>query len=467
LCQRNAPIFRLALAYGLGLFGAGASWVYVSIAVFGMTSQWLAVTLTALFVGALALVFALPYLAFNYFKHLGGYTKLLLVLPLFFLFSEWLRGWFLTGFPWLYAGYGHLFSWLNGYAPVFGVLGIGYLLALSIGLALVFAHSSSKGRFKIASIALACTAAIWVGGYSLNSIDWTTPKGAPINVAMVQVNIPQEQKWLPSMRQPTYDRLMTMSDPLWSEADWIIWPEAALPVLYENAESFIETADSIAKATDTALTTGVLVRDLDTGKIYNSISAHGTGSGLYHKARLVPFGEYVPLEYWLRGTIDFFNLPTSIIAPFTGQPQQLKVGQIIVGANICYEVVYPNLVAQSARDANVLLTISNDGWFGDSIGPLQHLEMAQMRALETQRPLVRATNSGVSAVVDYRGSITARAPQFQLTSLSASVQPRSGATPFMRWQSTPLLAVLLIGFSVALFMARSQNRLNQRIISAH
>jgi apolipoprotein N-acyltransferase len=178
--------------------------------------------------------------------------------------------------------------------------------------------------------------------------------------------------------------------------------------------------------------------------VHNSIIALGEGSGLYHKQRLVPFGEYVPLEQWLRGLIRFLDMPMSnFSAGAPGQPP-LRAAGLSLGPLICYEVVYPDLVAEWLPHSDVLITISNDAWFGRSIGPLQHLQMAQMRALEAGRPMIRGTGNGVTALIDHRGRITAQAPQFERTTLTGTVQPMQGATLFARTGAWPSIVIALL-----------------------
>ena len=173
---------------------------------------------------------------------------------------------------------------------------------------------------------------------------------------------------------------------------------------------------------------------------YNSVTALGQGSGVYHKQHLVPFGEYVPLEDLLRGLIAFFDLPMSAFSSGPADQPPLRAGPYRVAPSVCYEVVYPELVARSARNSDLLLTISNDSWFGNSIGPLQHLQMAQMRALENGRYMIRGTNNGVSAIIDQRGQIVARSEQYVEETLRGEVEVMLGNTPFGSFGVTPVIA---------------------------
>lgn len=459
ICPR--AYFSQALSFGLGLFGVGASWVFVSISQYGSSSTPLALCLTGLFVTGLAIVLALPYSVFGYFRGRRWPTALLLTGPVFWLLGEWLRGWLLTGFPWLYLGYSQLSTPLSGFAPVGGVLLVSFSVALTASALTASGWLLITRRWLPLSGCVAVTAAIWLTGDAYQQQQWTKAvTDEPITVGLVQPNIPQEQKWLPEQRQPTLDLLTAMSEPLWQEADWVLWPEAALPSLYEQARPFIDHISNHAARHNSALITGVLYRQTNQPEIYNSIIARGIGQGVYLKTRLVPFGEYVPLEHWLRGTLDFFNLPTSIIARGHGRQSALQVGAIFISANICYEVVYPSLIARNARGSDVLLTISNDAWFGDSIGPLQHMQMAQMRALETQRYLIRGTNNGVTAIVDHRGIVTAQLPQFERQTLLASIIPRRGETPFMQFQNSLVLGLIISLLATLWFICRPKRQQN-------
>lgn len=432
-----------AFAFGLGQYAVGISWIYVSIHQFGGAGAPLAALMTGLFVAFVAAVFALPYWAYGRW-FAGRKLELLAAFPAFWLLGEWVRTWLLTGFPWLYPGYSQLDTWLAGWAPLAGVLGVGLILAYSAALAAQWLLVRRPGTGLW--LASAACLALWGGGAGLRSITWTEIDPEPVTVAMVQPNIPQELKWQSHYAQTTLEKLLDMSEPLW-EADLLIWPEAAIPITYHRAGSFLDRLDERASEHDSALITGIIYDQNKPGartRYYNSLIGLGQARGHYHKRRLVPFGEYVPLERWLRGAIDFFDLPTSIITRGPENQPGLRWGDELIAPSICYEVVYPDRVARGAIGSGLLLTVSNDAWFADSIGPLQHMQKARMRALETGRYLVRSTNNGVSALVDDRGRILAQSEQFVHTTLSGQVHTARGNTPFMRWGSGPLVALALL-----------------------
>ncbi len=474
----NAPSanfkgFYYGWIYGLGLFGSGASWVYVSINTYGYAPPLLAGSLTLVFVAGLALFPALTFFIYGRLKT-ASKTGNALLFTSCWLIGDLFRTFFLTGFPWLFLGYAHLDTPLAGWAPVIGVYGLTALTVAS-GIALYFIASllmkalpfivkgkahrhknkfrshyhPKKTAFKLSFIlVLAC---FWISGPSLNKVEWTDPIKTDFKVALIQTNIPQEEKWKPSQRYKTLSLLEKMTAEAWGN-DLILWPETAIPLLYDQALPFIERISSEAKTHNSNIISGLPFRKQDhetrSQILHNSIVSFGNGDGIYHKQKLVPFGEYVPLQDLLRGLIAFFDLPMSDFR--TGSTEQVPLNSFdyLVSPFICYEVVYPDFVRQNIKGSAYLLTISNDSWFGASIGPLQHLEMAQMRAAENRRFMVRGTNNGISAVIDERGHITHQSEQFVQTTLHSTISLLEGNTPFMTYGSWPvgILSVMSILF---------------------
>lgn len=446
----SAALLR-SFCFGLGFFGMGTSWVFVSIYYYGGAPIPLAILLTFVFVAFLALVFSLPFYALGRWWSQSS-LALLLAFPLLWLLGEWLRSWLLTGFPWLYLGYGHLDTWLAGWAPVAGVYGSGLVVLLTAGF---LAQLALRAEWKPLLPWGLLVAALWLGGLGLRQVHWTQVDEQPLQVALVQPDIAQDIKWQDYYAQPTLELLLDLSEDHWDK-DWIIWPEAAVPLTYHQALPFLNRINQKASDTGTGLITGIIyddrrdLREDRNTRYYNSLAGFGEGLGIYHKRRLVPFGEYVPLENWLRGLIEFFNLPTSIISLGPQQQGGLKVGQVSIAPAICYELAYPELMARSAREAQVLLNVSNLGWFGDSMGPPQFLQMGRMRALETGRYLVYSTNNGVSALIDHQGRIRAQTRAFTAESLAGSIYPAQGLTPFMHWGAWPLVLLAALGLGISL-----------------
>jgi apolipoprotein N-acyltransferase len=434
-CSRGQAVWRGWL-FGLGLFGSGVSWVYVSIHVHGHAPVPLAAFLTVLFCAGLALLHAL--FAWCYVRLVrplpGG---MLIGFPVLWVLFEWLRSWLLTGFPWLFLGYAHIDTWIAGWAPIVGVYGLSFICALT-GSCLFLAWRSRQPVTCMTYAVIVIT--LWAGGSVLKPIQWVARASeTPLSTAIYQPNIPQQHKWDPAWYQPILSQLQEASGPLFGH-DILVWPEAAIPNYYQRARGFLDPIEERAALTDTTLITGIPFRPGGDKVYFNSILALGNGEGSYHKQRLVPFGEYVPMEKLLRGLIAFFDLPMSAFSPGPAGQGPLEAGAFRVAPFICYEVVYPDLVARSARNADLLITISNDSWFGDSIGPLQHLQMARMRALENGRYLIRGTNNGVSALIDHRGRIIGRTEQFVEATLVGEVEVMLGNTPYSSFGSLPVIA---------------------------
>lgn len=442
--SRPRTAFALAYWFGLGLFATGASWVYVSIHHYGEASIALASALTLAFIAGLAAVFALPLAIYGLLDSRHA-TVALLGFPGLWVLGEWWRGWVLTGFPWLYLGYGHLDTWLAGWAPIGGVVGISGLVAYCGALGGGIAGMLVGRKLSAVTLGTGLVTAvfIWAGGGFLQNRAWTTPDpGGALSVALVQPAEPQATKWSPRALPDILANFSATTRTLWDH-DLIVWPESGIPRLQRYVQGYLDTLDTEASGHGAGLITGIPTEPAP-HRYFNSAIALGTAHGAYHKRHLVPFGEYVPLENWLRGAIAFFDLPMSAFASGPRTQPPIALGDIKIATAICYEVVYPDLVAADAGEANILLTLSNDTWFGNSLGPHQHLEMARMRALENGKPMLRATNDGISAVIGAEGKIGNRLPQFQAGVLRAQVTPYRGATPFSHWGSTPAIALGLL-----------------------
>lgn len=423
-----------AFCFGFGLWAYGASWLYVSIHDYGYTPAWMAIPMVGLVAFVMALFFAaLGALHARFFARRGHALAFLAL----FTLGEWLRSWLLTGFPWLFTGYAFVGTPLAGYAPLLGVFGVSMA---AVGSALLIFQLLRHGRRSWR--ALPALLLIWLGGQGLRVLPWTTVSPQPLSVSIVQGNIPQEDKWQLEWRDKTIDIYRQLSASEWGR-DIVIWPEAALPMFYNEAGDVLDGFNQSAVKGDSAFVTGIPYAGPGDAehryRYYNSIIALGDGSGMYDKQRLVPFGEYIPLESVLRGALPFFDLPMSSFSWGADDQPPLLVKDHSLAPYICYEIAYPDLVRRNAARADLLATISNDGWFGSSIGPHQHFQMAQMRAQETGRQIIVSTNTGISGVIDDKGRVTARAPQFQRMVLRAKVYPTHGLTPYVVLGNLPVV----------------------------
>ena len=430
LTREGARPLRDGWFFGVGKYGLGASWIYVSIHEYGDAAPPLAAFLVAVFVAGMALFPAVAAWLFVRFRPTNA-TVVAIWFATVWVLLEWLLTWFLTGFPWLFAGYAMLDTPLEALAPVGGVL--------LVSFAAVLTAACLVGWRKWTSWAVA--ALPWIAAWLVADVVWTE-SGAAHRVALVQGDIPQEVKWEPDAGM-IFERYASLSAPFW-DRDLVLWPEAVFYAGTGAAGSFLSAMSERAEG---ALVLGVVIGEDAPGgaKYYNAAVATGAGNGVYRKQRLAPFGDFVPFEGILRGLIGFFDLPMSGLSPGEpGQPPLRGANGIMLGMAICYEIAYPELVRHRAKGADALVTLSNDTWFGESIGPLQHMQIARMRALENGRYVLRATNNGVTAIVDESGRVTAALPQFEPGVLTGVFRRATGATPFSRFGSILVVAPLML-----------------------
>jgi len=425
--------------FGTALFLGGVYWVYFSMHDYGNVPSVLAALLTLLFAMFLGLFVALGgWLSRRYFS-LQRTAYLWLVLPAFWVLMEWIRSWLFTGFAWLNIGASQVEWPLMGYAPIFGEFGMSWLLALTAAGLVYVSDAENKKRF----ITVLAVGVFWVGGFFLNEVRWTEKTGTPFSVALVQGNVDQIEKWDPAFREEIINGYLEQTRPHWG-TDVIIWPETAISVFYHHVPEIIEGLERQAKKSASDMLVGIPYRDQSTNEYFNSILSLGAERGFYHKRHLVPFGEFIPFQKWISNVLDFMGLPMSGFGRGLATQPPLKAGGYLAGMTVCYEIIFNNEVIQSLPAANYLVNVSNNTWFGNSSMPYQQLQMAQLRARETERYVLSATNNGVSAVVDESGHIVGTSPQFQKHVLKADVQPRTGATPYVRWGNYPILFLLFV-----------------------
>ncbi len=425
--------------FGFGMFTTGTYWLYISVHDFGGVIPPLAVVIC----GALILLMAAYLAAWGYLSGLvsPGYPvwQFLAVLPASWVGVEWLRGWLFSGFPWLSLGYGQIDGPLAAWAPVLGVHGVSLLVVLGAGALALLLVGSRRGR--IAGLSVLAVGALLTA--LLTSREWTTPVGAPLEVALVQGGISQDRKWLLEELETTKALFRNLTLEL-DKADLIIWPEAAIPALAHEEEEYLGALTELMKARQQELVLGILTFDFGTGEFRNSLLTLGGSTGVYHKRHLVPFGEYFPVPDFVRNVLRLMNLPYTDITPGLDGQRPLLARGVALAPSICYEDAFGTELRDFLPEAGLLINVSNDGWFGDSIAPHQHLQMARFRALESGRFMLRSTNTGITAVIDPLGNLVRQGAQFKAVVVSATVQPRQGATPWVRFGNGPVLAVCIL-----------------------
>lgn len=443
--QNTTPLraFMRAYLFGLGSFGLGVSWVYISIHDFGNAGMLAAGTLTMLFVAFWALFPALA----AYLAVVLRVQKNIVLTALIWVLIEYLRGFLvLNGFPWLLGAYSQLTTPLAGYIPIFGAYGTGFLLALSasVGLSIL---QDNKRRLMLSTL----LTALWLTGALLKSIDWTFPVGQPLRVSLIQGNISQDQKWKPENRLNTLLLYKKLTEEHW-DSQIIVWPETAIPAyLSEVKDFFLTPLSRDAQMHNSDLIVSLPVEGESENEMYNAVITLGKESAIYRKDHLLPFGEYMPWQPLSGYILKKLSLRLGNFTAGGSHQPLLKAASYPFITSICYEDAFGDAAIAGLPEAAYLVNVTNDGWFGNSVEPHQHLQIARMRALETGRYLLRATNTGATAVISPNGRIIGQAPLFTTAVLTDTITPMGGMTPYAYLGDKAIiiaLTILLLGLLV-------------------
>ncbi len=440
------------LLFGAGAFLAGTWWLYISVRLVGGTPLPVALLLLGGLVAIMAGWIALCGYGVARLATGSRVFDTCLLMPAAWVIIEWLRGWVLTGFPWLSLGYGQIDGPLAAWAPLGGVYGVTLVTAMLAGALLTLVRGTSRQRSLASLFMLLIALSTWL----LGARAWTTPEGEPLRISMVQGAVPQLLKWRPEERVATMELYRSMTEALPAQ-DLVIWPEAAVPVPDTYVPDYLEELAVLARDRKLQLLIGILTHDEARDEFRNSLIALGEPFGTYHKRHLVPFGEFFPVPEFMRSWMRMMNMPYADITHGADRQPPLRARGVALAPTICYEDAYGGEQLGFLPEARLLVNVSNDAWFGDTIAPHQHLQMARMRALETGRYLVRATNTGITAIVDERGRVRRTLPPFVPGVLSGTVQPFGGATPYVRTGNWPVLLFCGFSFGFALFTVRRRS----------
>ena len=423
--------------FGMGMFLAGVSWVYISLHRFGAMPAPLAAIAT---LGFCVVLSAYPALA-GYVQakmRVRPATRAALVIPACWVLAEWLRATLFTGFPWLALGSAAPGTPLAGYSPLLGVYGSSLVLAVGAGLLWCVALGQARWR------AAAAFAVLGAAGAAASGIEWTTPAGAPVSASILQGNVPQQLKFDPQRYARTLDTYARLAEE--SRARLIVLPETAVPRMLDSVDpAYLARLEAAARRNGGDLLLGIPVRTAP-GAYYNAaLSLGASPRQLYYKSHLVPFGEFVPPGFgWIVRVLD---IPLADFSRGPARPQPLALAGQKVAVNICYEDAYGGELLRQLPEATLLANLSNVAWFGDSLAPAQHLQIARARALETGRMHLTATNTGITAAIGRDGRVLARLAPFSEGRLEVEVQGYAGATPYVRlgdWPALLACALLLV-----------------------
>lgn len=458
LLAHHAPgrAFRLGWLYGVGLMGVGVFWVRVSIAQFGGVESWLAVGIAAGFALLMALYYGLVGWLGARLAAGSPAAALLAVLPGGWVLAEWARAWALTGFPWLALGYSQIDAPLGGLVPLLGVHGASLGVALTAGTIALLLRPGVARAVRIA--VLVGMVGLWVMAFAVGRVTWSAPAGEPFTASVVQGNVEQQMKWRPETLAPTLKTYLDLSAQALASR-LVVWPETAVPAFAHLVQDdLLLPLESGFREQGRDLLVGVPIEE-DDGRYYNAMLGIGaSGRDAYYKRHLVPFGEFLPFEPALGPVLGFLEIPMSdFSAGPRDEPPLLKLAGHPAGISICYEDAFGAEVREALPSAAFLVNASNDAWFGDSLAPHQHLEIARMRARETERYLLRATNTGVSAIIGPRGEVVSRSRLFEQAVLTADVVPLAGATPFVRFGNTAPVGIALVLVALGAWVAHRRS----------
>lgn len=446
-CDTPKQAALCGLLYGVGLFGIGIYWIYISLHVYGNMPGWMAALSTFLLAAFLALF---PAVVGGLSKRFAGGQSLrfLLLVAILWGLSDWVRSWIFTGFPWLTLGYSQIpYSPLAGFIPVIGVYGVSVITVFMAGLLFSLLKKSIPAACKRGAVVMLVLTL--TTGELLKHVNWTQPSGEPLSVSLLQGNIDQTIKWAPEIAERTLQQYLAMVEQ--SRARLIVLPETAMPVLSSNIPAeLIKRLQNHARSNQGDILVGMVERE--NGEYFNSVLSFGRAeSAIYRKSHLVPFGEFIPFKAifgWIYR--DWLNMPLSDLSRGSIDQQPMPVADEKVAVNICYEDVFGEEIIRQLPTATLLVNVSNDAWYGDSYAADQHLQFSQARALETGRMMLRATNTGATAIIDQRGYVTAHAPHFVATALDGQVQGYSGSTPYVLWGNWPFIILSLLGLILLL-----------------
>jgi len=448
ITNKNESANTKSFIFGSGFFVVGIYWIYICLQQFGGMPSFIALVSTL----SLCLFLALFFLPFSLFNK---YKNNIFFIPAFFTLIELLRSFIFTGFPWLSLGYSQVpHSPLVGYLPILGIHGISFLVLLSAILIFQLFKKNKKKLYLIFFLFF-----IWSFGEFLKVIEWSKPIGKTVSTSLIQGNISQDKKWDKNMVNESlnlYQKLILDSD-----SSLIILPETSIPIEFNTIpKSFIKKIQDHVAHNEGYIIFGAIEANM--GRYFNSAFFLGKGyEASYRKNHLVPFGEFIPFEKYLKYVYqNWLNIPFANLSKGKQKSVDLfKIKDLGFAINICYEDVFGNEIASHDKytsEPNVLVNISNDAWYGKSIAAEQHLQISQARAIENKRMMIRSTNTGVTAFIGKDGKVLKKLPQFTSGALSHDVQGYTGTTPYMLFNNFIIyfmcILILLLYFKSSIYL---------------
>jgi len=431
--------FFIGFCFGLGYFGVGISWVYVSIHEYGHLNMVVSGLITLLFIAYLALFTACMSTLFHQFASRHSRLRNAVLFSVLWCLCEYCRATFCTGFPWLLVGFSQVDTPLHYLLPVIGLYGVSFLIAMA-GSLLVLITKQQKLSALPWTIAFI---AIFLLPLALKPIHWTKAESIPVSVGVIQANLSMHDKWDEALFHKLLQYYNKKATTLIPNHQLIVMPESAIPVPTSYVSDYLNDLNQRAKAAHTGVLLGV-PEELSRHVYYNALLGLGTAEGIYRKRHLVPFGEFIPSVF--QRIITWLDIP--IINLSFGQIHQtlVEVDHHPIASLICYEVAYPELLRDQLPAAEWIVSISDDGWFGHSFALFQQLQMSQALSIMTGRYQIVANNDGLSSIINAQGVITHSLKAHQAGVLSGFIVPASGTTPWILWGDTPVLLFFILLF---------------------
>ena len=441
----NKEAFLLGYAFGFGMWLSGISWLYVSIHYHGNVGIIGSSLIILIFISILSLYSGFLFLLNNVLESLSPKKIIFLTLPIAWTLLEFLRSYLFTGFPWLISGTMLADTFIDGYTPIIGAQGNSFFLILLSVLVYKLYENITENRSAL--LLSTFSLLILMPSYFLKTVEWTSAENK-IQVSLYQPNLTLEDKWSQFGIIKSQGMIEKSIEDA-NDGDLIVFPETALILSEKDNQPFMNRIKSKSSEKNITLITGILERE-DNYRVRNRLQTLGTMEDVYDKVKLVPFGEFIPLEKYLGSFLDIIGLNLTNTLPGEAV-KSIETGKLRISPSICYEIAFDEHIRKTAKDSNILLTVSNDTWFGKSIGPIQHLEIAQNRAIEHKKPLIRATNSGISAYVSKNGEIIESQTYFEDKTLTRNITLYSGHTFYSKYGNLPLLIFLILYVSFMSF----------------
>lgn len=449
LWHKASPKLALCLGflYGFGFFLTSTWWVVISLHDYGQLPLSFAWLLALLFISYLSAFPALTgWLGIRFFK---AYPLQLstMVLPSLWVLTEWLRSTLFSGFPWMLMGYSQTNSWLAGLAPIIGSYGLSFVCLALAGTIAYVVHQKSLKQWVVASIAIL---SLFCLSLSLTYVPWTKPTDAILNVSLVQGNISQSKKWDQAQLFDILNIYAKLSREELGQ-DLIVLPESALPIADGYLQNYLNDLRTLTTNSGSVLIVGVPSQTKamqENDRYYNALRVLNDQNTTYYKRHLVPFGEYLSFLDGFDFIFDLLQIPMASFIPGPQKIEPFKIKSLTIEPLICYEIAYSALVYDNLPEAEAILVVSDDSWFGDSAAAEQHLQIAQMRAIETHRSILFLSNTGITAIINSGGQIVQRIPQNHTAVLRGTINGEKGQTPITIWGDKAVLffCVGLIGY---------------------